>query len=81
MTDFDTIENDTDVCKAIVASMRLYICICKDMGKLPQVSHMVEIAYGLDAGTQALIALNKMDDTDDTDDTDDADANEGSDDQ
>jgi hypothetical protein len=67
MTDFNIVETDPDVNKAIVMSLRMYIDICRTSGKLPQMGHMVEIAFALDAGTKALIEATKIGADDDED--------------
>jgi len=61
MTEFTEVCTDPDEAKAIVMSLRMYITACASSGKLPQMSHMVEIAYALDDATKAYVEAIKMD--------------------
>ena len=56
----NVIEEDPDVCSAIVCSMRLYVDACEHAGKLPQMLHLVEILYAEDSTTKAFIEAKKM---------------------
>lgn len=54
------IEMDGEKCRAIVASLRMYLDFCAQAGNDPKISHVHNIAYMADKGTQAMYEASQI---------------------